>query len=163
MIHGNIGLMRLTPVAYPAAGALALAVAVACGGDRAGRGDVQRSDSAGVEIVLNAADDLILDWTFIPRLTLGGQEEGPASFYELSASNVAVDSSGRLFVLDESTYRLVAFTDQGEVLWTARRENTKRASVSGEPRMSNRVRTTGCSTSSGASGAASQKSSGKSP
>jgi len=78
-----------------------------------------RSDSAGVEIVVSPGADLALDWRFTPRLRLGGEEEGPVSFYEVSAGAVAVDRSGRILVLDRANMRLVAFDAEGRVLWTA--------------------------------------------
>ncbi|MDX1450815.1 MAG: hypothetical protein R3246_17325, partial [Acidimicrobiia bacterium] len=80
---------------------------------------VTRTDSAGVEIIVSAGEDRPLDWTFTPRLTLGGTDSGPESFYDLSAQSVATDGVGRLYVLDPSAFRIVAFDSEGAHVWSA--------------------------------------------
>jgi hypothetical protein len=41
------------------------------------------SDSAGIRVASNLAPDTPLNWTFTPTLTLGGEQEGPESFYSV--------------------------------------------------------------------------------
>lgn len=95
---------------------------VACGGAEGAGGDVTRSDSAGIEIVTNTGTDRVLDWTFEPRLKIGGADTGAASFYEVSSSGVATDSTGRIFVIDRPAFRLAAFDERGTALWATGRE-----------------------------------------
>lgn len=80
---------------------------------------VTRTDSAGVEIVVSHGEDRVLDWAFTPRLTLGGAGEGPESFYSLSSQYVAADAAGRIYILDGSAFRVVAFDSVGTHLWSA--------------------------------------------
>ncbi len=75
---------------------------------------VQRTDSAGVEIVLSAGSDRVLDWQFHRLFELGGSEEGPESFFRVSARRIGADASGNLFVLDPENARIVVFDAGGE-------------------------------------------------
>lgn len=75
--------------------------------------DVQRSDSAGVEIVLSPAADRILDWTFEPLFRLGGADDGPESFYQVSARLVDSDARGHLYILNRQTNRVEIFDAAG--------------------------------------------------
>jgi hypothetical protein len=100
------------------AGVLLLLGIAACSGGE-GAVSVTRTDSAGVEIVVSHGDDRVLDWTFTPRLALGGSDEGPESFYSLSSQHVAADAAGRIYVLDGSAFRVVAFDSAGRHLWSA--------------------------------------------
>ena len=103
--------------------ALALAFALAgCGAGDAPGVAVARTDSADVQIVRSIGEDVPLDWTFTPTLTLGGADEGLASFYQLSRSNIAVGPAGDLYVLDRSDHRVVVFDTAGRHLRTLGRE-----------------------------------------
>ena len=80
------------------------------------------SDSAGIRIVSNPAADRLLDWTFTPTLTLGGEESGPEAFYSVNERTVGGDDAGRIYVLDAEGHRLVVFADDGSHLNTFGRE-----------------------------------------
>ncbi len=77
---------------------------------------VQRTDSAGVEIVSHTGPDRPLDWTFELRFTLGGKESDEESFYQLDRSRIGVDTAGNIYVLDASAHRVVVFDDEGTYL-----------------------------------------------
>ena len=80
------------------------------------------SDSAGIRVVSNPAPDTPLDWTFTPTVTLGGEEDGPESFFSVSERTVGVDSAGRIYVLDTDGHRLAVFAGDGTHLRTLGRE-----------------------------------------
>ena len=75
---------------------------------------VIRSDSAGVEIVVSPAEDQTLGWTLAREFDLGGESEGPESFFNVSAGSVAADGQGHIYVLDYQGRRVVAFTTDGQ-------------------------------------------------
>lgn len=77
---------------------------------------VERTDSAGVEIVVSGGGDRPLDWRLEPEFTLGGREEGEQTFYRVTASTVDVDSLGRIHVLDSDNSRIQTFGPGGEFL-----------------------------------------------
>jgi len=77
---------------------------------------VERSDSAGVEIVYSVGPDIHLAWTFEEAFSMGGAEDGAASFYRVLPQNVAVNEEGRIFVLDPSAFRVVVFDSSGHVM-----------------------------------------------
>lgn len=79
-------------------------------------------DSAGVQIVLNSGVDHPLDLHYNKILTLGGEDAGPASFYQVARHLVAVDGRGDVVVLDRSAYRAVKFSSDGEFLFSVGRE-----------------------------------------
>jgi hypothetical protein len=83
-----------------------------CRGDSDSR-DVQRTDSAGVEIVLSSGPDRALAWEFDRLFALGGSEEGPESFFRVGAGLVDADGSGNLFILDPQNARVVVFDTAG--------------------------------------------------
>lgn len=97
-------------------------VAAGCSNDGTDANVVERSDSSGVEIVVNDAADRELDWTLEPILTLGGEEDGPESFYEVTRELVSVDGSGNIFVLDRHNFRVIQFSPAGKVLLIAGRK-----------------------------------------
>lgn len=94
---------------------LASALLGACGGGGGGA-VVTRADSAGVEIVTAGAEDVLLDWRLEPRLTLGGEDEGPQSFYRIWLNGVGADRDGRLYVLDSEAKRVIVFGPDGSYL-----------------------------------------------
>ena len=90
-----------------------LAVAVS-GCEQARLGiDVTRTDSAGIEVVISRGSDRALDWQFEAEFSLGGVEDGPQSFYRVSARNLGVDGVGRIHVLDHQENRVVIFSSDG--------------------------------------------------
>jgi hypothetical protein len=84
----------------------------ACAGDSESR-DVQRTDSAGVEIVLSMGPDRMLSWQFDRLFALGGAEDGPESFFRVGPGLVDADGSGNLFILDPQNARIVVFDSSG--------------------------------------------------
>jgi hypothetical protein len=113
---------RMSGTATPYRGAvLVLALLSACS-DGPPLEQTIVSDSAGVRVVSNLAPDMRLDWTFAPTLTLGGEEEGPESFYSVSERTVGVDATGRIYILDADGHRLLVFSDDGTLVRTLGRE-----------------------------------------
>jgi hypothetical protein len=96
-------------------------LAAACSGADAGS-DVTRTDSSGVEIVMNHAETRALPWLFTPGVRIGGADTGAASFWDVSGGGVATDTAGRIFVLDRQNFRVAAFDRAGHALWSAGRE-----------------------------------------
>lgn len=86
------------------------------------RGDevrlAERVDSAGVEVVTNRGPDRLLDHVYEPRLTLGGKDEGPESFFRVGRGRVGVDDGGNIHVLDFDAKRIVVFDSTGRHLRT---------------------------------------------
>jgi hypothetical protein len=76
---------------------------------------VQRADSAGVEIVTYAGDDIPLPWSFTAAFAIGG-EDTEESFYAVDPTTVGVDDRGRLYVLDRDAYRVLVYDAQGRYL-----------------------------------------------
>lgn len=108
---------RVRPTRFGGALAgLALALAWAACGEAGGEATAARRDSAGIEIVENVARDRPLRWSPRALASLGGADEGPASFYEVSPGQVAAGRSGELYVLDESLGRVVVFDSLGRHL-----------------------------------------------
>jgi hypothetical protein len=79
---------------------------------------VQRTDSAGVEIVLSPGADRILEWQFERVFELGGSDDGPQSFFMVSSRLVEADAAGNLFILDRQNSRVVVFDANGQFLRT---------------------------------------------
>jgi hypothetical protein len=63
----------------------------------------------------------LLDWSILAERRIGGDDDGPTSFYRLRTAAVDADAAGRLYVLDNSNARVVAFAADGEVRWVAGR------------------------------------------
>lgn len=74
----------------------------------------ERRDSAGVELVINRGPDRPLVASFTPRLTLGGRDEGPESFFRVGRGRAAVDGVGNIHVLDFDAKRVVVFDSSGK-------------------------------------------------
>lgn len=51
------------------------------------------SDSAGIRVVSNLAPDQPLNWSFTRSFALGGQDEGPESFYHVRRRSVGTYSA----------------------------------------------------------------------
>lgn len=108
--------MAVIPCITCSSVALAAALLLgACDANRTGSAAV-RSDSAGVELVKSGSSDRELDWKFTPLFRVGGEDEGPESFYYVGFGNVAADDSGRFAVLDLRARRVVRFNRDGELL-----------------------------------------------
>jgi hypothetical protein len=75
-------------------------------------------DSAGTTIVANDGTDRLLAWSLRPLYTLGGQDDGPESFYEVNAGLVAVDDENNVTVLDPMAARLHQFAPDGSHRWS---------------------------------------------
>lgn len=104
-------------------GAIAVAIGlVACAADTPPRITVERTDSAGVTIITNHGADFLLDWTFTPTLTLGGEDEGPEAFFNIGLSSVAADADGNLYIMDAGNHRIVIFDEAGNHLRTLGRQ-----------------------------------------
>lgn len=101
---------------------LALA-ATACGAGESPRPiEVERTDSAGVEVVTSSAEDHEFGLSLRRLFTLGGEEEGPESFYFLQTGLIDSDREGRIYVLDMSAARVVVLSPDGELIQTMGRE-----------------------------------------
>lgn len=98
------------------------AVLAACAADAPRRVTVERTDSAGIAIITNRGADFLLDWTFTPTLTLGGEDEGPESFFNIGPTAVAADTRGNLYIMDRGNHRVVIFDDAGNHLRTLGRK-----------------------------------------
>lgn len=85
----------------------------ACAGADTPKNPVQRTDSAGIEIDLVEGADSPLDWGFERLFVLGGQEEGPESFFRVGRGMVDSDSAGNVYVLDSGSHRIVVFDSTG--------------------------------------------------
>lgn len=94
----------------------------ACGADGPRGVTIERTDSAGIEIVRNLGGDLPLDWTFRRLFALGGESAGPESFYEFWPGYVTSDARGRLYILDADDYRVAVFDSTGSLIRTVGRQ-----------------------------------------
>lgn len=94
----------------------------ACGAGSSPGPVVERSDSAGVAIMLSRGSDVPLDWTFTRVLTLGGADEGPEAFFQVTRHSVAVGPDGHLYVLDSGNHHVQVFDAEGRHLRTLGRK-----------------------------------------
>lgn len=102
-----------------------LAVAVlltACGTEPGASDRVQRTDSAGVEIVVSAGEDRTLPWRFDPVWRAGGADDERLALPALAAHEVSGGPDGKLFVLDGAGRRVLVFSSDGELVDTLGRE-----------------------------------------
>lgn len=96
--------LLLTPLFLP--------LLAACG-DIGGGARTERTDSAGVVLVTNTAQDRPLAWTFEPELTLGGED-----FYRVNRWLVDADARGVIHVLDREGKRVLRYEPDGTPLGT---------------------------------------------
>lgn len=94
-----------------AAGAAVLAVA--CGQGTDDGVVVERTDSAGIEIVSSGATDRALDWTIEEVLRIDPESSAGAGVFQPHFSGVATDGAGRIHVLDTDGRRVVVFGPDG--------------------------------------------------
>lgn len=104
-----------------AAVAVVAALASACGREASSAIAVERTDSAGVEIVTSGGTDVPLAWSFEPVLTLGGAEDGPEAFYQVRGG-LGSDGAGNVYVLDRGNHRVLVFGADGRHLRTMGRK-----------------------------------------
>ena len=83
---------------------------------------VVRSDSAGVEIVKSSGPLPVLALMADTVLVIGGEESGPASFFQVRPALVDVDQEGLIYMLDRSRHQVSVFTPAGELVATWGRE-----------------------------------------
>jgi hypothetical protein len=88
----------------------------ACGNAAGAFAEVERADSAGIEIVTSPGEDRRLEWRFEEVLRLGGADDGPEAFGQVQ---VGTDARGHLYVLDPSQHHVIAFDATGRHRWTA--------------------------------------------
>ena len=100
--------------------ALSLVLASCGAGERAVT--VVRHDSIGVEIVRTSGTVPIMDLGADTVNLIGGEDSGPASFYQVRSPLVDVDHEGLIYVLDPDRRQVVAFTAAGELVGTWGRE-----------------------------------------
>lgn len=105
-------------------------LSVACG-PRNGPDFVVRSDSAGIEVVLSGGVDRPLGWQIDSLFSLGGEEDGPETFFALTAAYVASDALGRIYVLDYGARRVVVFSKDGDFIRQLGREGRGPGELSG--------------------------------
>lgn len=74
---------------------------------------VERTDSAGIAIVMNRGEDQPLPWTFEQTFTLGGADDGPEAFYNVGRGSLAIDDAGHLYILDRGNHRILVFDSEG--------------------------------------------------
>ncbi|MEX0894035.1 MAG: 6-bladed beta-propeller [Gemmatimonadota bacterium] len=97
------------------------ALLAACGGPDQAAVPVERTDSAGVELVRSLGPDVPLDWTFETVLTLGGKDEGPEAFYQVGNTGIGTDAAGNIHVLDGGNGQVQIFGPDGAHLRTVGR------------------------------------------
>jgi hypothetical protein len=81
-----------------------------------------RVDSAGVELVTNAAPDRPLDVSFVREMEIGGDPSGPASFYQVYPAQVAATPDGGIAVLDRQGFQVTLFDSDGSPVVSFGRE-----------------------------------------
>lgn len=94
----------------------------ACGTGPGASDRVQRTDSAGVEIVVSAGADRILPWRLEPVWRAGGADDERLAVPALAAHEVSGGPDGRVFVLDGAGRRVLVFSPGGELVDTLGRE-----------------------------------------
>lgn len=111
--------MRQTHVTRSIAIAATLVLAAstaACGGEGGAASRVQRTDSAGVEIVTSGGTDAPLAWRFESVRAMGGRDEGPESFFQIDPTAVRADARGNTYILDRGNHRVLVFGPDGRHL-----------------------------------------------
>ena len=79
-------------------------------------GESIRTDSAGVEIIVNSGTDRPLDWQLDRVLSLGGVDEGPESFFRVRRGGILFGPTGSIHVLDGGNQRIQVFSSDGTFL-----------------------------------------------
>jgi hypothetical protein len=123
---------------YPALICLAALLSIACAKPDGDAPKAERADSSGIALITNRGPDRLLSATFTPRLTLGGKDDGPESFFRVVRGSVAVDGAGNIHVLDFEAKTIAIFDSTGKYIRTLGRPGDG----PGELRFPNTVRTT---------------------
>ncbi len=79
-------------------------------------GEVVRSDSLGVEIVMSKGPDRPLRATAERLFVVGGEDEGFHSLFRIAETGIGGGPSGELVVLDPGNFRVVVFDSAGTAL-----------------------------------------------
>lgn len=108
----------MSPRTNPVPRLLPLLLAAACSGGPGEATGTVTTDSAGVTIASSPAADRALPWTFTEEFTLGGDEEGPASFTSATPRTVQTDGRDRIIVLDGANDHVELFDGAGTHLRT---------------------------------------------
>lgn len=85
-------------------------------------GTIQRSDSAGVLIVMNSGPDEPSPASASLEYRLGGEPSGPESFYRLYPRQVGVGAAGVIAVLNQQAFQASTFSADGALMGTYGRE-----------------------------------------
>jgi hypothetical protein len=88
----------------------------ACTSGSSSADETVRADSLGVELVTYSGPDRSLEIELSPVFTVGGDPEGPGSFYYAGPQTIDTDSLGNLYVLDAASTRVVVFDTDGNPL-----------------------------------------------
>ena len=116
--------LHISALYFPRPALLVIAlplVLASCGaGERAVT--VVRHDSVGVEIVRTFGTVPVMDLGADTVSLIGGEDSGPASFYQVRSPLVDVDQKGLIYVLDPDRRQVVALTAAGELVETWGRE-----------------------------------------
>jgi hypothetical protein len=116
---------RLT--ARIAAAPVGVALLAGCGAE-APSTLVERTDSAGIVIVMNRGGDQPLAWSLERTFSLGGADDGPEAFHNVGRGSVATDEAGYLYILDRGNHRILVFDGDGRHV----RELSRRGGGPGE-------------------------------
>src|SRR5690606_23654875 len=96
---------------------IAAVVLAACAGDGSpGATTVERTDSAGIEIVTSRGGDVPLAWTFERVQVVGDADEGATAFGGLYRDGIGVAPDGRLVILDPQSHRVIIVDEQGNAV-----------------------------------------------
>jgi hypothetical protein len=99
-----------------------LLLASACASSNTENPGVERTDSAGVDIVTNGPADIPLDWPITEEFRLGGADSGPEAFYRVRSDGLGTDPSGNTYILDAGNFRVLKFDGEGGLVSTFGRE-----------------------------------------
>jgi len=95
-------------------------IGVGCEAGRSSR--VETRDSAGVRMVVVEQIEEQLEWQADTVLLLGGADAGVQGFYRVSNALVDVDSEGWIYLLDQTSHRVVVFDSLGTFMTAFGRE-----------------------------------------
>lgn len=80
------------------------------------------ADSAGIAVVTNVGTPAQLSWALDTVRVFGGDNSGPATFYQVQQALVDVDAKGRIFILEPFDSRVTVFDSVGRALSTMGRQ-----------------------------------------
>jgi hypothetical protein len=91
----------------------AVALATACEAG-AGGAPAVHTDSAGIAIVVSSGEDRPLAWRLERLAALGGEDEGPADFYQVNIRTIAASRNGTIAVAHPPASRVELFAASGQ-------------------------------------------------